>query len=362
MKEAEDKLVMGRRKALKIFGISSAALMAGSLFDTTSARAGKRVNPARSLSAEDKSSVALATGADRREMMFEVLEPFRQQILEGSKGKQLVLKPNMVTTNAPLCATHVDALRGVLEFIEPLYSGQVVIAESSARPDSTQGFRNYGYYDLQEDFDLKFIDLNQAGSLPLWVMNPDLHPAEIRVADMFLDPDNYIISISRLKTHDTTVMTAGIKNMVMAAPLNMPENGEQPAFRSKRVMHSGGPRWLNFNMFLLAQQVRAELTVIDGVEGMQGNGPVRGQPVEHGIALAGEDPVAVDSLCTRLMGLNVEDVGYLNYCAAGGLGNMDPEKIDIIGGKDPGKYIIPYIPPDTLERQLQWKGPLNLEA
>jgi len=54
-------------------------------------------------------------------------------------------------------------------------------------------------------------------------------------------------------------------------------------------MHSGGSRWLHYNMFLVANTARPDFTIIDGVEGMEGNGPIGGTPVDHRIALAGFD-------------------------------------------------------------------------
>jgi hypothetical protein len=62
------------------------------------------------------------------------------------------------------------------------------------------------------------------------------------------------------------------------------------------------------------------------------------------------------------MGIPLENVGYLNYCAAGGLGNIDREKIDIIGGKDPDQFVIPYKLSSNAAYQLEWKEPLNLPS
>jgi hypothetical protein len=58
------------------------------------------------------------------------------------------------------------------------------------------------------------------------------------------------------------------------------------------------------------------------------------------------------------MGIPLEDVGYLNYLAAAGIGNIDRDKIDIIGGKDPDKSIITYKLPTNIKTQLEWKDPL----
>jgi uncharacterized protein (DUF362 family) len=267
----------------------------------------------------------------------------------------------MVSTNIPLCATHVDAIHGFLEFMQPIHKGQFIIAEASgSTSDSTVGFKNYGYLDLQKDYDIKFIDLNKAEGSPMWILDQNLYPDKIQIADIFVNPDYYIVSISRLKTHNTVTMTAGTKNIVMGAPINGPEvNGVKP-INYKRRMHAGGPRWLHYNMFQLAKQVRPDFTIIDGVEGMQGNGPNFGFPADHRIALAGKDVFAVDSLCAKLMGIPLDNIAYLNYCAAAGLGNISSEKIDIIGGKDPDKYVMQYKPNDNIATQLEWKEPLNL--
>jgi uncharacterized protein (DUF362 family) len=101
-----------------------------------------------------------------------------------------------------------------------------------------------------------------------------------------------------------------------------------------------------------------DFAIIDGLEGMEGNGPISGTPVDHRIAMASFDPVAMDSMAVRLMGIPLEDVGYLNYLAAAGIGNIDRDKIDIIGGKDPDKSIITYKLSTNIKTQLEWKDPL----
>jgi hypothetical protein len=60
------------------------------------------------------------------------------------------------------------------------------------------------------------------------------------------------------------------------------------------------------------------------------------------------------------MGIPLANVGYLNYCAADGLGIVDREKIDIIGGKDPDNFVIPYKLHDSIERQLEWMLPFKV--
>jgi uncharacterized protein (DUF362 family) len=361
MKASEKQLAIGRRNALKMLGLGSAAMLSVGFRDIQAMEPPDMKPKPRPLANPGNSPVSFTTGTDRHQMLFEVVKPFENEIKAGLKGKQLVIKPNMVVTNKELCATPKDSLRALLEYLKPIYKGQVIIAESSSSVNSSDGFKNYGYTDLERDYNVKFVDLNSTGpGKPYFIIDRDLHLDRIEVADIFANPEYYVISICRPKTHNTVVMTGGTKNIIMAAPLNPGSvNGGRP-ISYKRNMHSGGSRWLHYNMFLLMQSIRPDFTIIDGVEGMEGNGPINGTPVDHRIALAGTDVVAVDSMCARLMGIPLENIGYLNYCAAAGIGNVDRARIDIIGDKDPDKSIIAYKMGSNINYQLEWKDPLNL--
>jgi uncharacterized protein (DUF362 family) len=364
MKASEKELVNGRRNALKLLGLGSAVMLSSGFSDILAVEPADKKAPVKRFIDEGRSPVAFTTGTDRMQMIFEVMKPFHSELKAGIKNKRLVIKPNMVVTNKALCATHKDALRAVLEYLKPIYKGQILIAESSSSVNSSDGFSNYGYIDLEKEFNIKFIDLNSSKTgKPYFIIDRDLHLDKIQVADIFSDPEYYVISLSRLKTHDNVVMTGGIKNITMCAPLNPGTvvNGGRP-ISYKRNMHSGGPRWLHYNMFLVAQSMRPDFTIIDGVEGMEGNGPINGTPVDHRIALAGLDVVAVDSMCARLMGVPLDQVGYINYCAAAGLGNMERDKIEIIGDKDPDKSIIKYQMHRNIATQLEWSETLKLQA
>ncbi len=364
MKKNEDHFTASRRDMLKLIGLGSASMLMGNFgFIPSVDKLEAAVNPSKMNPqiSSDRSNLAFSTGTDRRAMMSEVMKPFEDKIRESIKGKQVVIKPNMVSTSVPLCATHVDAIRGVLEFMQPFYKGQFIIAEASAGDgDSSVGFKNYGYLDLQKDFDIKFVDLNKSSGSPVFILDRNLYPDKIQIADIFVNPEYYIISLSRLKTHNSVVMTAAVKNIMMGAPMIVPGvNGEQPT-HYKRRMHAAGSRWLHYNIYQMAKHIRPALSIIDGVEGMQGNGPSRGFVADHRIALAGEDPFAIDSICARLMGIPLENIGYLNFGAADGLGVVDRDKIDIIGNKDIDKHIIQYKLSDNIDTQLQWKEPLKV--
>ena len=101
-------------------------------------------------------------------------------------------------------------------------------------------------------------------------------------------------------------------------------------------------------------------TVIDGFEGMEGNGPARGTPVPSRMAIASTDYIAADRVAVECMGINAEWVGYLNYCGETGVGQYDLSKIDVRGAKIADVKGLPA-PPD-IERMLEWMGPMTEPA
>jgi uncharacterized protein (DUF362 family) len=312
--------------------------------------------PAVAAPKPERSKVSFVTGTNRREMINQVMTPLKDVIQKGIQDKQVIIKPNFVSTRMPLCAPHVDAVRGVLDVLKPIYPGKIIIAESSADGNTMPGFQNYGYAPLEKEYDVTFVDLNTHTSQAVWILDRNLRPVAIQVIADYLNPKNYFISLTRLKTHNLVVATMGLKNMVMGCPLN------SGSIRSKPLMHGASSRWLHYNIYLVAQLVRPQLTVIDCLEGMEGNGPINGTPVQHGVALAGTDVMAVDSIGAQLMDIPLENIGYLNYCANAGLGIIDRERIDIIGDKKPQDYVKKYQLANNIQQQLEWKEPLQLQG
>ncbi len=306
---------------------------------------------------EEPSTVSFAYGGDRRKMIMDVLEPLEREIRAGVQGKQVIIKPNCVWDDNRLCATHPDAIRGVLDFLKPFYKDTVVIAESTASDKGTMKcFEDYEYTKVAKEYDTELMDLNLQPYAIEWILDKNRHPLDIKIIEPFLNPNNYIISLARMKTHGSVVVTLAMKNMVMASPLNVPA-GHKLFVKNqfeKAKMHEGGMKGINYNMYLIAHKVRPELAIIDGFVGMEGNGPRNGSAVEHGVALAGTDVVAVDRMGIELMNLNYEDVGYLRWCANAGIGQGDLSKIRVLGS-DYKPYIKRYRLADNHEKQMLWK-------
>jgi uncharacterized protein (DUF362 family) len=311
----------------------------------------------------ERSTVSLIHGEERRKNVYESLKAIEEQIAPGLKAKKhVVIKPNDVSTRNPLASTNADALRGILDFLEP-YKKPVVIAESSAGT-TTDAYEAFFYDRLPNEYKglgLKLVDLNAEGLYEvLHILDADLHPQPVRLAKRLFDPDAYIICAAILKTHNTVVATMSIKNMTLGAPLRSgPEVSRENRWNDKRHYH-GGVRQTNYDMMLTAQKMAPfwGATLIDGFEGMEGNGPASGTPVESRVAIASTDYVAADRVGVGTMGIDPEWLGYLNYCHKVGLGQYDIDKIDVIGAKiaDVAKT---YVHHKDVDRELQWMGPME---
>ena len=99
-------------------------------------------------------------------------------------------------------------------------------------------------------------------------------------------------------------------------------------------------------------------SLIDGYEGMEGNGPASGTPVPSRLAIASTDFIAADRIGVETMGIDAKWLGYLLFCWQSGLGQYDLEKIDIEGEKI-ASVRRSYRLHNDIERELQWMGPMK---
>jgi uncharacterized protein (DUF362 family) len=317
--------------------------------------------PAPILPVNSRSLVSVIRGEDRRKNVFEALMAIDKDIAPVLKTKKyVVIKPNNVSTVNQLAATHADAMRGELDYLERRFKGQIIIAESSAG-NTMEGFEAFRYTRLPGEYktlDVRLVDLNEEAKYEvLPVLDANLHLQPVRLAARLLDPEAFVLCSAALKTHNVVVATLSVKNMTLGAPLHQAPK-ETKHWNDKRAYH-GGVRQTHYDMMLTAQRMKPfwGATVIDGFEGMQGNGPASGTPVPSRIAIASRDYIAADRVGVEAMGINPGWPGYLLYCWQVGLGQYDLAQIDIEGDKLAAvqkKYQLH----GDIERELQWLGPM----
>lgn len=127
--------------------------------------------------------------------------------------------------------------------------------------------------------------------------------------------ESAIISAAKLKTHTSTTVTLGMKNMFGLLPDKL---------KSKYHLRGISTVIVDINSVL-----KPTLTVIDGFVGMEGRGPVGGKPVQMDLIIAGIDPVATDSTASRIMGFDPHEISHVRKAYERGLGNIDD--IQVLG-------------------------------
>ena len=315
----------------------------------------------------NRAPVSLVKGDNRRKNVLDALLAIDREVKPAmARRKYVLIKVNNVNTRRQLAATHVDAVRGILDYVAPRFKGPVVIAEASSG-DTLEGFDNYKYAQVIPEYkrlNIKLVDLNRQQKYEVFtIVDTNIRPTPVRLATQLQDPDAFIISAAMLKTHDSVIATGSVKNMVMGSPIHNPPT-EPKRWSDKILMHAGtigkfNAHAMNYNLAIVAKHIRPSwgVAVIDGFEGMEGDGPVRGDPVPMQIALAGTDFLAVDRVSLETMGIPAHAVGYMQYAGQLGVGQFDLAKIDIRGEK-PEAVKRTFKLHTTANYQLGWLGDL----
>jgi uncharacterized protein (DUF362 family) len=193
----------------------------------------------------------------------------------------------------------------------------VVVAEGPGhRRDLEYLLVSTGLYDHLKDLKLRFSDLNHDDVRPVRLRSRFMTLQQIMLPRELLEAD-FIVSMPKLKTHHGAVMTASMKNLfgvVPGAVYGWPKN----------LLHFCG---IENSIVDLASTVKPQLAIVDGIIGMEGDGPIMGTPRALGVIAMGKDPVAVDATCARLIGLDPTRIKYLSM-ASEFLGHIDSDRIE----------------------------------
>ena len=311
-----------------------------------------------------KTEVALVKGNSRYENIISSLNFIEKEILKIIKNKEnILIKPNCVSESVQLASTHVDAIRAVLDFLQP-YNKNITIAEGSAYKTKT-AFKNFNYFSLKDKYNVNFLDLDNDKYEEIIGYDRNMEPIKFGIARTMLKAD-CIISLTIPKTHDSAIATFGIKNVAVGSlikktlfPFRIPIRlvrkivNRLASIRNDKAKVHQGPRAINKNIFEIYKKVKPAISVIDGFEAMEGNGPIDGSPVKMKIAIAGGHALATDLVAAKLIGLEPENIGYLYYCMK--YENFNFKDLKVIGNTSVKKEKRKFKMHDNIQRQIGWR-------
>lgn len=304
-----------------------------------------------------KARVGLVHGGDRRTNVYRALDLIREDV-EARVAEQVMLKPNFLSSHNQLASSHVDALRGVLDFLAsvPTPPREVLIAEAG-NEDTWDAYRNFGYHALEEEYaiPLRLLDLHRETE---WVETPivlaDGSETVVRMPRTVLDcPCTFSVAIP--KTHDTCVVTLALKNLIMGT-IYKRDRVLMHGFRShaeRRVPDES--KAMSINLIRLARFMAPDVSVLDGARGLQGNGPGGTDGLDFGIAAASTDVFAADAVVAKAMGFEPLELGTLRYGHDLGMGVADLDEIELRGGVAIESIARKFKPHETTGLQLQWQ-------
>jgi uncharacterized protein (DUF362 family) len=258
--------------------------------------------------------------ADLADVVCRQYEAFRDRV--PLAGKRVVLKPNLVEYHRDkVINTHPNVVAAAIELCKREGAAEVIVAEGPGH------WRNVEYLvaasglgDVLRHYKVPFIDLNhdepvKRVNLARLTKLPHLYLARtVATADV-------VISLPRLKTHHWAVATLSLKNLFGTLPgtcYGWPKN----------ELHWRG---IDNSIVDIAATRTPELAIVDGIIGMEGDGPLNGTAKPMGVLVMGADLVAVDATCCRLMKLNPERVAYLVRAARQKLGLLGEAQVEQLG-------------------------------
>jgi uncharacterized protein (DUF362 family) len=222
---------------------------------------------------------------------------------QALKGKRILLKPNLVETasGAPHINTHPLVLRGAIEAFLKLGASAVMVAEGPGhRRDTLAVYEESGLADVLTEDHIPFHDLNYITGYDLPNAGRQSRLKTLTFPGLFREVD-WVVSVAKMKTHHWAGVTLSMKNLFGVMPgiyYGWPKN----------VLHRVG---IENSILDINATLKPHFAIVDGIVGMEGDGPIMGDPKRVRVVVMGRNLAAVDATCCRIMGIDPYQVSYL---------------------------------------------------
>lgn len=250
---------------------------------------------------------------------------------------KVVIKPNLIMAKNPSSpvTTHPLVIKAVVRWLREHGIMNITLAESSGGPYNSEYMKRIyhtcGMEQLKPELNLNMDFSAQTVNCKEGFANHSFH-----LITPIVEAD-YIINICKMKTHAMTGYSGGIKNLFGTIPgLEKPQ------------MHYRWPEIEDFSRMLLelAQTVSPQLTIIDAIDAMEGNGPTGGTSHPMHMILAARDMYTQDYFAAKLMGIEPKSIVMIRQAMEQGLAN--PDEITVVGDDVP-KNLTPFQRPDAID-------------
>jgi len=271
-----------------------------------------------------QSAVHIAKAADYNAGLAEVLQrqyaSFRERV--PLKGKRVVLKPNLVEYHRDkVINTDPRVVAAVIELCQREGAGEVIVAEGPGHWRNVEYLVSAsGLSDVLRHYQVSFVDLNHDEPVKLLNAGRATGLPYLYLAKTVVTAD-VLISLPKLKTHHWAGATLALKNLFGTLP------GTCYGWPKNELHWRGIPN----SIVDIALTRTPDLAIVDGIIGMEGDGPLNGTAKPMGVLVMGSDLVAVDATCCRLMQLDPARVPYLMLGRDRKLGRLGEQEIEQLG-------------------------------
>jgi len=268
------------------------------------------------------SRVAIVSAASYEKPLADLVSQGLKLFALDVRRKRVLLKPNLVEFDPNgVINTHPALVEAAITAFRRSGAREVIVAEGPGhRRDNEYLLRASGLYDVIKEHAIRYVDLN-ADDVQLTKLRSHFTRLNALYFPKTLLDIDLVVSMAKLKTHHWAGVTLSLKNMFGVVPGSIygwPKN----------ALHWAGidGSILDINSSLPVPQ----FAIVDGVIGMEGNGPIQGHAKKTGVLIFGKDLVAVDATAARVMKIEPDKIKYLKLASVF-LGNTAREEIEQIG-------------------------------
>lgn len=270
--------------------------------------------------------VGISRGADYAKVTEEAIKNAGGLEDIVKKGDTVIIKPNICTYAEAGSGKITDyrTVQKIVDMVNGLGASRIIIAEGTIAGDAfSSSFLGINMYDTIKGVEL--FNLNGCNEEECYELKPEksLTGKALFIPMIYMDAD-VVINVAKLKTHfqPEAVVSLSLKNSFGVPP------GQIYGTGSKNGLHALG---LKEAIVDINKIRKPDFSIIEGIVGGQGNGPLNNEPVKSEIIFAGRDPVALDTAALNFMGFTVEDVAHVKLAGEEKLGISDLGSIKIVG-------------------------------